>query len=292
MSEQLKLEQRISKLRLLEASLQKMLVAMGNLYLAEKPKQLKALTAAMAKVSELKAHKVVGTSRLLDSCVNELVSLREGLFTGAVSSRDKKELMLSTASATLAEIQALTQRTEMRLARVASQDDEGYSTLEAAEEDEQAQFVIDKNSLLKDSLPAIKSKLFVVGRAPVVVVTDPGGVRRKGMAAPFVNHKVLQTQGFKVDNLDGYAIVHEQLVIGVTKNKELLKSKDPVVVADSVLRRLEQVTKKPLALVLQKPFAYNNTWWFWAMPNREMNQFAKAFPGGHVKLNDWGFAFN
>lgn len=305
MSQIAKLTARLKGLKGLEASLSKLLLAMGNLYTAEKPKQLRALTSAMTKVGELRQHKVNGTARLLDSCINELTSLREGLFTGAVSSRDKKELMLSTCSRTIVEIKALIARTEQRIKIVSSEDDEGNSAVLAAEEDDQLLRVINKNSKLRDSLPAIGDKAYVVGRAPVVVVTNAGNVQRKGQAAPFVNHETLVRQGFKVDVLDGYAVIHGQLVIGISRKKkedleeeEGAKKKrkpnpmDPLEMARVVAKHLQQVTKKNLEFVITASFSYNGATWFWVMPQAELNQFSKAFPGGRVKLQTWGFAFN
>ena len=288
------MEQRIHGLRQVHAGMQKLVLAAGNLCLAEKPKQLKALTAAQAKVVALRQLKVTGTARILDSCANEITSLREGLFAGTVSSRNKKELVLSTCSHSLTEVEALLARTEASRIRLASQDDEGNSVLAGEEEDQQLEEVIKRAGKLKDTLPKLqKGKLYTVGRAPVVVVTDPGGVQRRNKAASFVNISMLQRSGFKVDSMDGYAVLHDQMVIGVDKVKDNYpKGATPQAVAAAVAKRMAVAARKTYLFVLVKAYEYQGLVWFWVMPELELNQFSKAFPGGRIKLNTWGFAFN
>lgn len=287
MTEQSKLEKRLNGLRKLESSLRKMVLAMGNLYLADKPRQLKALTKAMARVEELRERKILGTRKMLDKCTNELVSLREGLFTGDVESTDQAQLALTTCSESLSEVTAMIASTQLRLASANTEDQE----VAAAEADDEATiFTINKNKELKNGLPKLGERKFVVGRAPIVVVTSSSQVKRQGQPAAFVDRRKLEEYGFKVDNLDGYAILHNQQVIGI--NKRLLKPKQTAAqVADAVCQHLSVQTKKNMAFVLKSSYAYNGAVWFWIMPELELNKFAKAFPGGHVKLNEWGFAF-
>lgn len=287
-----KMEARIKGLHKVHAGMQKLVLAAGNLYLAEKPKQLRALTTAQARLTELRALKVNGTARLLDSCANEITSLKEGLFTGAVSARNKKELVLTTCSAMLANVSELIKKAEQTRLLLASQDDEGNSVLAEEAEDEQLMNVIKRSSKLKDTLPKLqKGKLYTVGRAPVVVVTDPGGVQRRNKAASFVNIALLERSGFKVDNLDGYAILHNQMVIGVDK-ENLPKGVTTRDVAAAVAKKMSGAAKKTFSFIMPKSYEYRRLAWFWLMPEVELNQFAKAFPGGRVKLNEWGFAFN
>jgi hypothetical protein len=163
--------------------------------------------------------------------------------------------------------------------------------------------------------------MFVVGRAPVVIVTTPGpsgnggpGNKKvqfvkRGSPSAFVNRTVLEKHGFQVDNLDGYAILHHQLVLGVnkallTKTEEYLKSPEgkedrkslggiPKIedLVKMIMSSLTKANKKKYVLVTPASYGYDRAAWFWLMTEPEMNHFAKAFPGGHVNLNQWGFAF-
>lgn len=139
-----------------------------------------------------------------------------------------------------------------------------------------------------------------MGRAPVVIVTNASGVQLKQHPAAFVDRQKLIKQGFKVDNIDGYSIVQDQLVLGVSKEafrafNEERKRKDKISInqlLDELINRLSVATKKTYEQpVPGYSVAYNGALWFWLMTQSDVNAMAKAFPGNRIKLTEWGFAF-
>src|SRR5579862_7357306 len=102
-SEEAKLEAvaaRVKALTEVRAKLLRLTIVMSKLYTAPKPEQLKKLTAARKAVQQIIDDKPpVGVSKPLRACVNELTSLREGVFIGAAS--DKRSLTLLAVQATI-----------------------------------------------------------------------------------------------------------------------------------------------------------------------------------------------
>jgi hypothetical protein len=313
-------ETRVKKLQALLVSTNKLKVQLADVFVSDKAGRLKTLTAALKTVETLRSGRIVGTSKLLDCCANELTSLREGVFTGAkLLKRDFKLEAFTSAISRLEEMLA-TSKSKLERAEASIAEETGQPVLTAAGED-LAQFVIEKNLKEKAKLPKLNpEKVFVVGRAPVVIVTTPGpsgnggpGNKKvtfvkKGSPSAFVNRTVLEKHGFQVDNLDGYAILHHQLVIGinkrlVSKTEEFLKSPEgkedrkrlgiPKLedIAKMVIASLTKANKKKYVLVTPATYGYDSAVWFWLMTETELNHFAKAFPGGHINLNQWGFAF-
>jgi len=299
-------EQRIVKLDRLVARTKAIALGLADLYVCNKPNRLKSLTAAMKTVDALRAEKVVGTRLVIDTCMNELTSLREGIFTGAAL--DKSDLQIQTCAAAVGKFQELMASARRRLDSM-KRDNAEEQGIEVEADVDYSELAIIKNLKEKAKLPEIKGKAFVVGRAPVVIVTTPGGgsssgvpgakkvtFQQKDNPSNFVNRTVLEKGGFSVDNIDGYAIIHDQLVIGVNKSMiELDKRGRPAEtiqeVAQRVMTSLSKASKKQMTLVTDGVYGYGGGSWFWIMPEKEMSLFSKAFPGGHPKLKVWGLAF-
>jgi hypothetical protein len=167
-------EGRVKKLQSIIVATNKLKVQLADVYVADKAGRLKALTAALKTVATLRDGRIVGTSKLLDSCTNELTSLREGVFTGAkLLKRDFKLEAFTNTISRLEEMLA-TSKSKLERAEATIAEETGQPVLTAAGED-LAQFVIEKNLKEKAKLPQLsKEKMFVVGRAPVVIVTTPG----------------------------------------------------------------------------------------------------------------------
>jgi hypothetical protein len=62
--------------------------------------------------------------------------------------------------------------------------------------------------------------------------------------------------------------------------------------AERLTKLLEKKLRVKLKWVSEKPFSKNAGVWFWLMPDRELDQLAKAAPSKSVKITRWGFAFN
>lgn len=279
-----KLEARVKKLDVLQADLKKMEVKLAELPLLEASRQLKRITSQMKVLETILAAKPlpVGVSKHLKVCMNELTSLREGVYVGAAK---KKALAVASVTAAVTAINELRDTSAARLSKIAAastgNDDNLFS--------DDALRVIKNNEAESHKLDAIHRKPFVIARIPLVPV-----------AKSFLTTDKLKRMGFKAESLGGYPVVHNQLVIGV--NKKMLDEKkqqsgakirpeDWKAAADTVRKLIQKQTNRKLFLVSEKPYGAQGGAWFWLMSENELSQFASAFPGKRVQLERWGFAF-
>ena len=285
-------EKRITQLAQLTNRVTKVMTGLAGLSTAKKPEQLKMLDAALKTIESMRAIKVTGTRKAIDACQNEIVSLREAVFSN--TKLKKVDYVLDACLAAIESFQKLTKLTNRRM----ELDEAGNSNVALDEEgNDIAVVTIMKHLKEANKLPKFGDKLYVLGRAPVVVVTTGrSDFKLRNQPSQFVDRSKLEKGGFKVDVLDGYAIIRDQMVIGVNrsaipqdKNRKLQFSIEDV--RDEVLDAVQRQTKKRWQVVVEHGYGHRGGAWFWIMPEQEMVQFAKAFPGGHPKLNEWGFAF-
>lgn len=283
-SQKIKAEARIAGLVDLDAKLGRITASAEKLYVQAKPQQLKTLSVAIEAASRImKDGMPTGAKKHLTAFVNELTSLREGVFLGTAT--DKKTLALIACKDARVEIQALKAATEARMTRIMA----GSSNNQDLEEFyKQAEDVINKHSAESTKLDAIAKKPFILARVPVVPTGE------------FINIEKLVQQGFKTDNLGGYAVLHNQLVIGINSahlgvantGKRDASRTAILEEADALRRKMQKAKGEKLLFVSETPFKYKTGSWFWVMSERDLNMLAKAFPGGKAKITRWGFAFN
>lgn len=271
-----KLEAKIERLRAIDGHLAKVELATAKLYAIPKDKQLKQLTAAMNATVALATSKglPVGSKAPLTACANELTSLREGVWTGAATDRRTLTVLFaSKARKDIADlIEAALSRKEKMLA-------ESQKDSDLDEFYKMADEVIKKNAGEADKLMSIKDKAFVIARAPVV----PADAQ--------VNVEKLKRAGVKCESLAGYAVIHNQLVIGINGTK-LPKGVKAPAEAERLRKGLEKQMGTKLQFVSPKAAPYKGGAWFWLMSDRDLEIMARAFPGGQIKVSIWGMAFN
>ena len=333
-SEEAKLEAvaaRARDLKEVRAKLMRLTIVMSKLYTAPKPDKLKKLTAARKAVQQIIDDKPpVGVAKPLRACVNELTSLREGVFIGAVS--DRKALTLLTVQATIEHVDDLIKKCEARSTNIKAQlAVNAGSGMDEGDVDK----VIRRNAKESAKMPNLANKDYGVVRAAVVPVLTK-------FFPPERLIDSLKHMGFSVDNMAGYPAIHNQLLIGVNvpriqkeayriveekkrldeekkareaeekekrKGKRRVKVKiepdneyaedaeyswgnlKPLEIAKQVAEMLEKHMGTPLIFGTDVPTPYKGVSWYWVVPAREMNRLAKAFPGGHLQVREWGFAF-
>lgn len=285
------LEKRVAALTELRAALHKTTLSVSKLYVMDKESRLKKLTSARKKVQAIAASKPpVGVAKALRAAVNELTSLREGVFVGTAT--DKKTLAIMACSEAVTHVDGLIEKANKRLA-------EAKALVKSGSNDpvfqEEVVKVIQKNAESETKLDSLKGKQFVISRVPVVAV-----------AKTMLDVNVLKRRGFKADDIGGYPVIHNQLVIGINKTMIGLKKSEMnekgqsikpissdkwVKAATHVLDMVFKQTKVRYALVDGRPYGRAGGAWFWAMPERDLNIFAGSFPGKAVSLRSWGFAF-
>lgn len=305
------LQARLSLLADVRTKLRKLNVYLGSIAVSDKQRQLKVLRSA-TKYLETFKEVPNGVKPLLATIGNELVSLREGVVADAVEPRDL--ILLSGAKAVTA-VEGLQEQIKANVARLESQ-----LHIEGAIDPNEA--LILKNQKFKASMPALGEKDFVVSRVPVAFTFQ----QKNGHSSiGYVDTSSIASLGFKVDNLGGYTVLYNQLVVGVNstsvydtvkdsdgnvvKTRQRVaedaitfkkgaptkvvrrRDKDYLDVALHVKAQLEKKTNQPYVFVSETPQGYEGGHWFWLMPTRDLNRLARAFPGGHAKINRWGFAF-
>lgn len=289
-----KLDAKIIKLGEIDVHLTKVQTATAKLYVMPKVKQLKQITAALKATKALVAAKgmPVGTKVPLTACLNELTSLREGIFTGAAT--DKKSLTLifaQKARNAIAELIASAHDRKTRLEAESHTDSDLDSFYKKAED------VIQRNGTESEKLESIKDKPFAIVRVPIV----PVGTKMASNIPMTLSIERLRRQGFKCESIGGYAVLQNQMVLGIasqgikkTKTSEIKTSKKSSEIleeAEHILKLISKETKSKLQFVSQKAIGKNGASWFWIMPERELDMLAKV-SGGTVNIPMWGFAFN
>lgn len=366
-----KTEARVGELKVLATKVKKVQAYLAEIYVLPRERQLRRLKEASLKLRELHAEKLpVGAKRHIEACLNEVTSLREGVF--ASNARlDQQTLALTASAKAHTELQAMIVAAEHRLEKIVADSSAEHDLDEFYKN---AADVIKKHEKESTKVEAIKDKPFLLVRVPVVPVDGS-----------FAAEKLPQL-GFKSESLSGYPVIHNQMVLGINpkmlaghdpqaaakfaamskqlkdsgvdldhikkalgKVKDLLadyskldpekadpkyKAKleaelaaaqqaaeamikkggvDPLEMmrlqallkrshnalpeaikeeADRLRRLLEKKQKIRLRFVSDTPRSFKAGVWFWLMPDRELDQLAKASPSKRVSISRWGFAFN
>ncbi|QRE00121.1 hypothetical protein [Burkholderia phage BCSR5] len=272
-----KAEKRISALGALALQMEAVIASLKGLYKLKRSKQMKELDKAISSLDNiLDMPRPQGTTTLLRKCRNELVSLKEGVYLETAV--EKKDLKVKVCKRALVKVQEL-----QAAAREAMNEKKAATT--TSELDAQTEEVLSRTKSFK--LPVVKEGGFAVSRAPVIpsmaLVPDR-----------------LKAKGFKVDNAGGYPIIHDQLVIGISRTyvsgpSDKLKSKNSspsFAGADKIRKKLQKQLNTKLRFVSERAGmgAGANAAWFWVMPDVELDRLASVSPGKAVKIPSWGFA--
>jgi hypothetical protein len=304
------LQAKLTDLTDVKLKIRKLNHVLADLAIVDRRKQLSLILSALKYVGRIETPPN-GVKPLLVMVTNELQSLREGIQANIVRPND----LVLTAS-----VQAVTKINEI-IASVRN----NIQKLEAAIGDfttDTNEALIRKNQAAKEKIPAFNGKDFVIGRAPVAFTFVN---KQKHSSVGYVDKDLLDKMGFKSDNLGGYTLLHNQMVVGIDAHavynkltddsgKESMvrqRVKDSVItfkagkptrvvkardklhldVAKKVKKLIEQKTNTRYEFVSEVAVGLNNGEFFWLMPVADLNRLARAFPGGHAKINKWGFAF-
>jgi hypothetical protein len=246
---------------------------------------------------------------------NEVVSLEEGVRAGLVT---KEDMMLESTPKLLNAANRLKLSAEKAIEAIGF----GGGGLGHSGDWEN---VINRNAKYKTKLPDVSKSGFGIARVPVSL----SFAKRKHAGVGFLNLELLDSLGFKADMIGGYAVVYNQMVLGVDpreaydmvevtdedgKTSKVMKPKfikervtkfssdkgsivdskrpkNSLDLAKTIRQLLEKKTGEQWEFVSEKPHGYQGTSYFWLMTARDLNRFAKAFPGKHVAMDNWGFAF-
>lgn len=195
-----KTEARVSELNTIITKVRKVEAYLADLYVLPRPRQLKRLAATAQALKELHGGKLpIGTKKHIAACLNEVISLREGVYASNAR-MDKQTLALTASVKARNELQAMVESAQHRLEKVVA---DSSSELDLEEFYKKAADVIKKNDAESTKVTPIKDKPFLLARVPVVP-TDGS-----------LSAEKLPQLGFKSESLSGYPVIHNQLVLGI-----------------------------------------------------------------------------
>lgn len=134
--------------------------------------------------------------------------------------------------------------------------------------------------------PKIKSNFDLI-RADVVF-TVPNGKKWAGVG--YLRSDAVK--GLKVFNFEGYTVIEEQLLIGISPAYAKSEGETVANLIAMVLADLYASTGKKYMLVSDKQASSAQTGghWFWAATATTLSRMHKAAPGGHLSILTWGLA--
>ncbi len=309
----------LSQARELSTGFKRIHTAMTRIAVAERKQQIALIKGSIEYLNKEVAplSSSPKTNAAIRVMRNELISLAEGIRANAVSQEDMcltSGMDAVRAAETL--VASLSKEVEQLRAGI---------TYVAAGETPQA--ILHRNAKYKALIPDLKEKDYGVVRVPVTfsIMPDSGHTR-----VGYLDTDMLSHLGFKATLLDGYAVIEKQVVLGISRSmlidgwkdtvdgdgkaiKEAIpkmvkervtkftndkpgmatkkRPKSALDAAREVQRLLESHTNTKYEMVSERSYGYQGNSYFWLMPAKDLARFSRAFPGGHVRMHQWGFAF-
>lgn len=303
------LRARLTRLSDVHTKLRKLNAALANLAVAEPSKQLTLLESASKFVASIDPPP--GVKPLLTVVGNELLSMKEGIIAKVVTPND---LMLISGVRAVKEVESLAAKAVQNINRLEAAASSALDDLHNSE-------LLKKNQAFKEKIPAFNGREFVIGRAPIAFTFS----KQQHTSIGYANQEALDRQGFKTDNLGGYTVIHNQMVIGIDSmavyNRSVDEQGNPTItrqrgkdtavtfkqgkptrivkavdkkhidVAKSILKMIERQYNVKYAFVSELGATLNGGQFFWVMSVPDLTRLNRAFPGSHTKIDKWGFAF-
>jgi len=278
-----KMEVRVRNLERVHAYLLKLQARLVTIPTLDKSSGLSILGRALSSIDRLTAQKScpVGVATPMRKLRNELVSIRE-----LVSSKNPKSIKASyltskQISSALEDVTGLLDRAKTRLTAA---DDIVNVRNDYDSAFRQAELIIKKNSESVRRLDSINNRPFTLVRVPIVVIAEPG-----------LSVEKLRKLGIGADDIAGYTLLRDQMVLGVSKkafaeNKKRGK-RDIQGFVEELLVMLKKQTKKNLVLVDKNSSHAKDALWFWVADEKDINRFFNSAKG-RLNIKRWGFGMN
>lgn len=275
-----KLEARIQGLAQLENDLTAVGHKLAEFGVRNRENQILLLGTALTDIDVIRnnAELPVGASRPLRTIRNAIVSIREGLTSGAYSKEERRALEIHEVLQARATVRTLKEKSQKRLEAL------GLNPVDAQTEELDASTaqILAQTALLKNSLLSIKNKPLVLTRAPIVPVT-----------ATRLDLAKLAAAGIRAENLGGYPLIHDQRIIGV--NRDALQAdargnrERAIEAATRYMASLREAVA-PLTMVSDKAEQKHAGSWYWVADRSTLRALREA-SGGNINVTDWGFGF-
>lgn len=228
--------------------------------------------------------------------LNTLTSVEEGIASGDLTLNGaKRELRDAFQKYRLAVEKVLDALI------IPTQEDEARSLEDVLKRSTETLLSFEKNrTAIKER---IKSQGVVVTTAPVLVLSAPG-----------LDVAKLKYNGFKSKSVEGYPVIEEQMVVGISvdvvlnripgrkfdeKTSQPLKPSTPEQRQEVKAEFLETVLtrfKNRKLIQLGNEVAYEGTSWFWLAPSDHVKLFKSCTTSPHtvnsLSIKSWGFPFS
>lgn len=273
-----KLDKRIAALTQIESALVQVNANLASLYMSDRHEQKKKLRAAL-RLLEAYDKVPVGAGAPIRRAKNEIISMREAAHTLSASALKKREFSVLACTESLAEVTALLAKAKSKKENISAGP---QLTLHDVNPESMQRVLKDTKD---HKLPKMSKSGYALGRAPVIPQIT-------------VSADKLNKAGFKADSSSGYTVIHNQIVLGVSKtfldeHEQGRKKMTPLQAAEMLCKFLSKQMKVKLTLVANRSAigtSGSGALWFWVMKEGDWNAFAKATSG---KIGDlkYGFAF-
>jgi hypothetical protein len=322
----LAIKARLTRLGNVETRLRKLNIALANIAVADRPQQLKLIRSARSYVeTKIKPEPVQGISADLRIIDNELQSLYEGIKAKSATMSDlvlmsgvraisNVRTLISSASIRLTQLESATEAHADSSALAIEQAREAMSQIPAFDDDRE--FIVWRCPVAFSGTNSSDSKFSKVGYMSVEKLdhlgfaadTIGGYTVIKKQLCIGINPKTLYRE-VELKDEKGEPIFEEDGTtpkVGLKRRtvKEWVqknKAGKPVKVqqrrertahdeALAVMKMMEEKTASSYTLISQKPTSFKGGTWFWVMSSQDVRRFTKAFPGGRVDIQKWGFA--
>lgn len=263
--------------------LSKVIKAINSMDKMTQQKRLRLMNAILVKLDSIKTPH--GYSKYIKELVNEVKGLQQGI---------EKNLSIDKLRPTqFVKIRLIVKdnlnELETRLSRLKAGEQEFEN-----EEDKRTVKILERTNNEVTKIEKAKTKKWVAIRVSVIPICS----------SSMINITKLQNT-FDASNMNGYAVLHQQLCIGINKQK-LPKGCTCEEYLDQIITRLNDARGTELINLKEKPVISSitgiNVNWYWLMTKHEANNFRLAFSNFNSKnkgktynistisIRDWGFA--
>lgn len=245
---------------------------------------IQSITAGLVK-----SCKDVKLKRRLSVFHNRTSSLSGGLRTLDYTTTDLVKYRAKSLSS-LRDIQESTTASKKKLGQLVSGEEDIETAVDRQSSDgkmaalfKDYDMTMSRYSSHSSLIRSLHSKNFILSKAPIVPMSNP----------PLIYDK-LKDVGFEVGKIGGYAVLENQLVLGLNGAylklmREDLRKTDKQT-AEMLKSQIEQKSKRKYEMIFGLTKGVGN--WYWLLSESDLNRLNKTSFGGHVNITNWGFAFN
>jgi hypothetical protein len=256
-------------------SIQRLAVAAEKISVDRQSNQIKwldtkALPYVDKQISAISGENKTAAKRFLDTVRNLVVSYKEGMETGDTAKSPLKSLSKDLEK----EVAAYSPSTKAKSKETSAE------TFDVHAYDAATVKALNNYAKYLKVLPATITKKFVSLRMPVLAVTKGG-----------MHLDKLKDRGFSKDNIFGYPVLLNQLVVGFEyTNFQTTYKGNWAEATEDIIENIHEKTKRRF-VALGKPIKFKSVFYVWLVEEKDLNAFNQMSFGGHLLVKQWAFPF-